>query len=65
MTMVHKGQKIRSDGETFKVLHIVKDDEDQTKIMDEFHEKLGTRIYGMGHDQKLVVAMKDDRIRWE
>ena len=56
--MVHKGQRIRSDGETFKVLRVVKDDESQTDIMDEFHEKLGVRIYGMGHDQKLVVAIK-------
>lgn len=56
--MVHKGQKIKSDGETFRILHVVKDDESPTEIMDEFHEKLGARIYGMGHDQKLIVAIK-------
>ena len=59
--MVHRNQRIKSDGETFKVLHVCKgkfEEERQTDVMDRFHEKLGCRIYGMGHDGKLIVAVK-------
>lgn len=58
--MVHKGQKIQSDGQSFKILRVLKANEEdsQFEIMDEYHEKLGVPVYGMGHDGKLVVAVK-------
>lgn len=59
--MVHRGQKITSDGKKFKVLRVLKDTDEldaQTKLMDKYHEKLNCPVYGMGHDGKLIVAVE-------